>query len=63
MNDILIMKLSKPSKGILEDSLDHYKRQDLLGKSSEIICEVFKNKHRLVRDSVHGKANMACIAT
>lgn len=28
-----------------------------------MICEVFENKHRLVRDSVHSKADMACIAT
>ena len=26
-----------------------------------MICKMFKNKHRLVRDSVHGKADMVCI--
>lgn len=62
MNDILIVKLSKPSKGILEDSLDHHEGQVLLGKSQEMTREVVENKHRLARDGVHSKADMTCIA-
>lgn len=56
------MQRRKSAQCVFEDSLRNRDWQILLGQAQEIICKVFEDKHRLLRDSVFQQTDIGTVA-